>query len=58
MTPLPSAVIDSDTWAASHDRLVVTLRDLIRIPSVNPPDPPGGELDAARYIAGLESRRR
>ena len=35
----------------SHDRLVASLRDLIRIPSINPPDPPGGELDAARYLA-------
>src|SRR5204862_356744 len=49
---LPSQAVDSDTWATSYDRLVATLRDLIRIPSVNPPDPPGGELDAARYIAG------
>jgi acetylornithine deacetylase/succinyl-diaminopimelate desuccinylase-like protein len=38
--------------AAAHDRLVETLRDLIRIPSINPPDPPGGELAAARYLAG------
>lgn len=29
---------------------MATLRDLIRIPSVNPPDPPGPELDAARRI--------
>ena len=27
------------------------LRDLIRIRSINPPDPPGGELAAARFIA-------
>ena len=52
MTALPSARIEADTWAAAHDRLVESLRDLIRIPSVNPPDPPGGELDAARYVAG------
>src|SRR5437867_4347558 len=31
---------------------VASLRDLIRIPSINPPDPPGGELEAARYLAG------
>ncbi len=37
---------------AAHDRLVETLRDLIRIPSINPPDPAGPELDAARYLAG------
>ncbi|MEO8274049.1 MAG: M20/M25/M40 family metallo-hydrolase [Chloroflexota bacterium] len=39
-------------WELAHDRLVETLRDLIRIPSINPPDPAGPELDAARYIAG------
>ena len=37
---------------AAHARLVETLRDLIRIPSINPPDPAGPELDAARYLAG------
>jgi acetylornithine deacetylase/succinyl-diaminopimelate desuccinylase-like protein len=36
----------------AHAELVETLRDLIRIPSVNPPDPPGEELRAARWIAG------
>ncbi|HEY7700823.1 MAG TPA: M20/M25/M40 family metallo-hydrolase [Candidatus Limnocylindrales bacterium] len=41
-------------WAIAHDRVVATLRDLIRIPSVNPPDPslPDGETRAARYIEG------
>jgi acetylornithine deacetylase/succinyl-diaminopimelate desuccinylase-like protein len=48
----PSDRVDAETWSATHDRLVSTLRDLIRIPSVNPPDPPGGELEAARYLAG------
>lgn len=38
--------------ARAHDRLVESLRDLIRIPSINPPDPSGPELDAARYVAG------
>ena len=38
-------------WALAHDRLVESLRDLIRIPSINPPDPPGAELDAARFLA-------
>jgi acetylornithine deacetylase/succinyl-diaminopimelate desuccinylase-like protein len=38
-------------WAIAHDRLVESLRDLIRIPSINPPDPAGPELDAARYLA-------
>ena len=36
----------------AHARLVETLRDLIRIPSINPPDPAGPELDVARYLAG------
>ncbi|HTK45926.1 MAG TPA: M20/M25/M40 family metallo-hydrolase [Patescibacteria group bacterium] len=48
----PSGAIDEAGWDAANDRLVETLRDLIRIPSVNPPDPPGGELKAARYLAG------
>ncbi|HXG26072.1 MAG TPA: M20/M25/M40 family metallo-hydrolase, partial [Candidatus Binatia bacterium] len=39
-------------WSRAHDRLVATLRDLIRIPSINPPDPAGPELDAAHWIAG------
>ena len=41
---------DTD-WGIAHDRLIETLRDLIRIQSINPPDPPGAETDAARYIA-------
>jgi len=50
---LPSEAIAAATWDAAHGRLVATLRDLIRIPSVNPPDPaaPDGELRAARYLA-------
>jgi acetylornithine deacetylase/succinyl-diaminopimelate desuccinylase-like protein len=48
---LASARISSDGWALAHDRLVASLRDLIRIPSINPPDPAGPELDAARYLA-------
>ena len=52
-TRLPSAQLDGDTWEAAHGELVAFLRDLIRIPSINPPDPPGAELDAARFIAGV-----
>jgi len=48
----PSDRLDESTWAGAHDRLVATLRDLIRIPSVNPPDPAGPELEVARYLAG------
>ena len=40
-------------WEAAHEELVAFLRDLIRIPSINPPDPPGPEMDAARFIAGV-----
>ena len=34
----------------AHARLLESLRDLIRIPSVNPPDPAGPELAAAEYL--------
>lgn len=34
-----------------HAEAVDLLRDLIRIPSINPPDPPGPETAAARYVA-------
>jgi acetylornithine deacetylase/succinyl-diaminopimelate desuccinylase-like protein len=47
----PSDALDDGQWTASHDRLVRSLVELIRIPSINPPDPPGPELDAARLIA-------
>ena len=50
---LPSAELDNVMWAAAHDQLVELLRDLVRIPSINPPDPPGAETDAARFIADL-----
>lgn len=48
----PSDAIEPAAWSTAHDRLVESLRDLIRIPSINPPDPAGPELDAARYLAG------
>ncbi|HEY8870547.1 MAG TPA: M20/M25/M40 family metallo-hydrolase [Candidatus Limnocylindrales bacterium] len=47
----PSDAIGADGWAAATDELVATLRHLIRIPSINPPDPPGAELEAANWIA-------
>ncbi len=49
----PSSQLGDATWVAAHETLVATLRDLIRIPSVNPPDParPDQELVVARYIA-------
>jgi acetylornithine deacetylase/succinyl-diaminopimelate desuccinylase-like protein len=49
--PRPSAALPDTAWADAHDHLVAFLRDLMRIPSVNPPDPPGPELDAAERIA-------
>ncbi|MFP5343751.1 MAG: M20/M25/M40 family metallo-hydrolase [Candidatus Limnocylindria bacterium] len=51
---LPSRAIGTSDWESAHERLVTTLRDLIRIPSVNPPDPatPDGELRVATYLAG------
>jgi len=48
----PSDGRSAEAWAAADERLVASLRDLLRIPSINPPDPPGGELEAARYLAG------
>jgi acetylornithine deacetylase/succinyl-diaminopimelate desuccinylase-like protein len=49
----PAAAVPATTWAAAHDSLVATLRDLIRIPSINPPPPdaPDGETRAAHYLA-------
>lgn len=49
----PSAELSPVRWTAANERLVATLRTLIRIPSVNPPDPPGPELDAARAIEAM-----
>ena len=53
--PLPFGALDAATWDRAGDELVATLRDLIRIPSVNPPpaDAPDGELRVARHIAGV-----
>jgi acetylornithine deacetylase/succinyl-diaminopimelate desuccinylase-like protein len=50
---VPSASITPDTWDAAHTNMVALLRDLIRIPSINPvpPDAPDGETRAARYLA-------
>ena len=59
MTPVaaPSHAIADPAWAVATDELVDTLRDLIRIPSVNPPSPdaPDAELRVARRIATLLS---
>ena len=44
----PSRALDEATWEHAHHDLIETLRDLIRIVSVNPP---GDEILAARYVA-------
>lgn len=49
----PSDQLSAERWAAAHDRLIDALRELIRIPSVNPPDPAGPELDVARAISAM-----
>ncbi len=49
-TARPSDAVSPETWAAAHERLVADLRDLIRIPTVNPP---GDEILAARHVAGI-----
>ncbi|HEX5824645.1 MAG TPA: M20/M25/M40 family metallo-hydrolase [Candidatus Limnocylindrales bacterium] len=50
---LPSSALDTATWTRAHDRLVEDLRELIRIPSINPPpvEAPDGERRAADWIA-------
>jgi acetylornithine deacetylase/succinyl-diaminopimelate desuccinylase-like protein len=54
-TSLPSRALDAPAWDRAGDELVSTLRDLIRIPSINPPPPdaPDGELRAAQHIADV-----
>ncbi|MEA2653468.1 MAG: hypothetical protein QOI37_695 [Chloroflexota bacterium] len=51
----PSQRLDAAAWAAATDEVVETLRELIRIRSVNPPPPdaPDGELVAARRVAAM-----
>ena len=55
---VPSRDLDAATWVRTVDELVATVRDLIRIRSVNPApvDAPDGELLAANHIAGLLQR--
>jgi acetylornithine deacetylase/succinyl-diaminopimelate desuccinylase-like protein len=52
---LPSLARDAAAWDRASDDLVGLLRDLIRVPSINPPPPdaPDGELLAARHIAAV-----
>jgi acetylornithine deacetylase/succinyl-diaminopimelate desuccinylase-like protein len=51
----PSRRLDATTWDRAGVELIETVRDLIRIPSINPapPDAPDGELVAARRIAQM-----
>jgi acetylornithine deacetylase/succinyl-diaminopimelate desuccinylase-like protein len=51
--PLPSAAFDASEWQRAGDDLIATLRELIRIPSINPPpdEAPDRELAAAKWIA-------
>ncbi len=51
----PSRRVDEAAWSRATDELVETVRELIRIPSTNPPPPdvPDGELVAARRIASM-----
>lgn len=53
MTSRPEAAVAHVDWDATTGETIELLRDLIRIPSVNPPQPdlPDGELRAARFIA-------
>jgi acetylornithine deacetylase/succinyl-diaminopimelate desuccinylase-like protein len=48
----PSDLVTAERWVVAQERLVDALQSLIRIPSINPPDPPGAELAAARWIGG------
>ncbi len=48
---LPSAALDEGAWSSAHDELIELARALIRIPSINPPDPPGPEMAAAVFLA-------
>ena len=48
---MSSPVVAPDVaWDRAHDRLVEDLRDLIRIPTVNPP---GDEIRAARHVEAI-----
>ena len=49
-TARPSDAISPEAWTTAHERLVADLRDLIRIPTVNPP---GDEILAARHVASI-----
>jgi len=55
-TARPSDALAPHALTHAADKVVETLRDLIRIPSVNPPPERGdGELRVARYIASVLS---
>jgi len=50
---LPSGALGGAAWDTAHAELVELLRAIIRIPSVNPPDPPGQELVVAEHLASV-----
>ncbi len=52
MTARPSDAVGTATWDAATALLVATLRDLIRLRTVNPP---GDEILAARHLEGVLS---
>jgi acetylornithine deacetylase/succinyl-diaminopimelate desuccinylase-like protein len=45
--PRPCDALEPATWERAHEELVATLRDLLRLRTVNPP---GDEIVAARYL--------
>lgn len=51
----PSRELDPPTWQRATDRLVETTRELIRVPSINPPavEAPDMELVAANRVADM-----
>jgi len=55
MARVPSSAVSAADWETAHAELVTFLRELIRIPSINPPLPESSdqELVAARHIAAI-----
>jgi acetylornithine deacetylase/succinyl-diaminopimelate desuccinylase-like protein len=50
-TARPSAALEPAAWERVQTETVDLLRDLIRIPSINPPEPAGPETAAASFVA-------
>jgi acetylornithine deacetylase/succinyl-diaminopimelate desuccinylase-like protein len=47
---LPSDAVGAERWDRAHEELIATLRDLIRLRTINPP---GDEIVAARYLQSV-----